>query len=374
MASCKVELSCALVGGLKSFRSLFLRRFFDLVRDYDIFDHSIAFYFVLLDQMCVVHMLFAKQYLPVLRVMLDDFIEIFMIFLLQVAKMVQILKRNLMDRLRQLLFFNEALHHSTHALSKRLQVVPSLQHAKHWLVELLQSSGHVVVWIRSDSEAADWIVPCRIEAAGNEQELRLEWLDDWMNDPVIEVDVLVIAGCLKGKLRSLLRMVVQRNVELCAFACTDAAVGVICALTSWIVCTVVVPVHRNKENVGIFSEDVMGAVSLMHIVIQDEYLLDRISLLQITSSDCDVIEDTKAIDCVLCSWVVSGWSNECKSIVPASTHHVVDSVEHSTCRQACDSLGLLVEICIQYGDVRTMRGLRPQGFHISDVLFGICQP
>lgn len=93
-----------------------------------------------------------------------------------------------------------------------MQVVPALQYAEHRLAELLQPPGHVVVGVGSDCEAADWVVPCRIEAAGDEEEVRVEGLDDGVDDPVVEVDVFVVAWGLEGKLRPLFRMVVQWDV------------------------------------------------------------------------------------------------------------------------------------------------------------------
>lgn len=121
----------------------------------------------------------------------------------------------------------------------------------------------------------------------------------------------------------------------------------------------IVPVHGNEEHVGIFSEDMMRSITLMHVVVKDEHLLDCVSFLQVPCSDRDVIEDTEAIDSVFSSGVMSWRSNGCKSIAPTSTHHVIDSLKNSSSRQSCDLLGLLVEIGIQYGDVSTMRSLRP---------------
>lgn len=212
VTSCEVELGRALAGGLKGIRRCNLRRVLDLGRNNDVFDHSITLGFVLLDEMGVADLFLAEQHFPVLRMMLNDFIQVLVVLLLQMAKLSQILKRRLMDRLRQLLLLDEALHHSGHTLGKRLQVVPALQYAEHWLAELLQPPGHVVVGVGSDCEAADRVVPCRIEAAGDEEEVRVEGLDDGVDDPVVEVDVFVVAWGLEGKLRPLFRMVVQWDV------------------------------------------------------------------------------------------------------------------------------------------------------------------
>lgn len=145
VASREVKLRCAFTRGLKSFRGGYLRRVFDFCGDDEVFDHSVTLDFVLFDLVSVVDLLLTEQYFPVLRMVLDDFIEVLVVFLLQMAELVQIFKRYLMDRLRQFLLLDKALDHCRDTLSKRLQVVPTLQYTEHWFVELLQSSGHVVV-------------------------------------------------------------------------------------------------------------------------------------------------------------------------------------------------------------------------------------
>ena len=55
-------------------------------------------------------------------------------------------------------------------------------------------------------------------------------------------------------------------------------------------------------------EDMVCAISLVHIVVQDGDTIDIVSTLQVSGSHCDVVKDAKAVDSPLLARMMARWS------------------------------------------------------------------
>jgi hypothetical protein len=76
----------------------------------------------------------------------------------------------------------------------------------------LKSSGHVIEGIWSSSKATHWIKPSRIEATRDQDDIGIEGLYYWMDDSVIDIDVLIIPWSLERVGSVLLTHTIQRDI------------------------------------------------------------------------------------------------------------------------------------------------------------------
>lgn len=97
----------------------------------------------------------------------------------------------------------------------------------------------------------------------------------------------------------------------------------------------------------------------MNIVIEDEYLLDTVTLLQVACSDGDIVEYAETIDGVPSSRMVSRGSDQCESIVPILVDDSINTLQHASCGHPGDSFRVLPEVRIKDGNISAMRMLWP---------------
>lgn len=240
VASSEVELS----GTLNILR--LLRNYFLLLFWLKGINHPEHFLFVLFDAGGQLGKLLIFEYFPMFGVVLDDLLQIFMVFLLQMTITQQIFIPQLNQRLRQLFLSDQRPDHSLNCQCGLSHIVSTFKHAEHRFVELHQSSSHVVVGIGRDRKSAHWVPPGRVEAAGDEDKLGIERLDYRMYDPIVKVNVLVVARCLEIVRQTLLADHVERDVQLGPLSLARANIRVICELPRGVVCSPVVPMHRDE--------------------------------------------------------------------------------------------------------------------------------
>ena len=169
-----------------------------------------------------------------------------MVFLLQIAITEQIFIPQLTQRLRQLFLSDQRPHHCLNCQCSLSHIVSTFKHAEHRSVEFHQSSRHVVVGVGRDRKPAHCVPPGRVETAGDQNELGIERLDDWMDDSIVKVDVLVVSRCLEVVGQALLADHVERNVQARPLCLARTNVRVICELARRVVSSPVVSVHREE--------------------------------------------------------------------------------------------------------------------------------
>lgn len=158
-------------------------------------------------------------------------------------------------------------------------MIAAFKHAKQRFSQLDQSLCHEKVCIGSDSESTEIVLARGVKPTRNKNELRVKFLEDGMDDAVVEVSILVVSGRLIVVALSLLIHSIERNVELCAFCLFKATISIISGGAAWVVSSAVIPVNRDEEDVFVSIEDVVGAVSFVHVVIEDGDALDVMLLL-----------------------------------------------------------------------------------------------
>ena len=205
-------------------------------------------------------------------------------------------------------------------------MIASFKHAKQRFSQLDQSLCHEKVSIGSDGESTEIVLARGVKSTGNKNELWVEFLEDGMDDAVIEIDILIIARRLIVVAFLLLINSIQRNVNLRAFSLFKAAIKIISGGSAWVVSSAIVPVNRDEEDIFVFIEDVVGAVSLVHVIIEDGDALDVMPLLEVACAECHIVEHAKTVDFVLGSRVVSRRTNHAESVCPFSVHHFIYSL------------------------------------------------
>lgn len=95
-----------------------------------------------------------------------------------------------------------------------------------------------------------------------------------------------------------------------------------------------VKVSRNKQNGIILKEDVLGAVAMVHIEIDDRHPLGLVHHLSMASSHGNVVENAEATHPVGLG-MVARRTNQGKTILGLRSHDLVYGRRASTSRHAC---------------------------------------
>ena len=89
---------------------------------------------------------------------------------------------------------HERLDDSFRATLKCCEIVPSLEDDCHLLTELPEAPCHVCIPGWRDTDLSKWITECRIEACGNNDQVRIEEFDDWEEDVFTCEDVVFVSN------------------------------------------------------------------------------------------------------------------------------------------------------------------------------------
>ncbi len=136
-------------------------------------------------------------------------------------------------------------------------------------------------------------------------------------------------------------------------------------------CASVVSVQWNKHDVLVSLHDMLRAVSVMDVPIDNCHSILFPFLQDVICANRDTVVDAEAIDGVFGTWVMSWWSDDCKSILPLSFHEFIDSFQQTArCDPGC-ILWLFIEISVKDSDVGTVAWLWPEILAEVDVLLGV---
>jgi hypothetical protein len=192
-----------------------------------------------------------------------------------------------------------------------------------------------------------------------------------VDDPVIEINVFIIAVSLEIVSFSLFADDVKRYVEFGAFSLSHSAVGEVSAWSAGIVGAPVISMHRDEEDVAVVVKDVVSAVALVNIVVNDGDASQIVFYLQITSSHCHIVEHTKPINAALLARVMAWRSHHAEAIGPLSAHDAVDSFQYSSSRYSGCHLRVRVAVRVGNRDTETVLALRPQLSQVINVFLGV---
>lgn len=88
----------------------------------------------------------------------------------------------------------------------------------------------------------------------------------------------------------------------------------------------------DEEDGWIVFEDVLCAVAMVDVPVKDEYSLDAIVALYVTSADCDVVEETESCADFRVTGMVSRWADHAERVVPVfRLHDSIDGLDNSAC-------------------------------------------
>jgi len=95
-----------------------------------------------------------------------------------------------------------------------------------------------------------------------------------------------------------------------------------------------VKMNRDEENRIIFEKDVLGAVTMVHIVVDDCYSFGLVGYLSMTGGRGDIVEDAETTHPIRLG-MVARRANQGKAVLSLAGHDPVYGRRAGTSRQAC---------------------------------------
>ena len=93
------------------------------------------------------------------------------------------------------------------------------------------------------------------------------------------------------------------------------------------------------ENAGIVFKQVLRAIAVVDIPVEDENLFQVMLFLQVAGGNCNVVKKTKPQGGIVLG-VVTGRANECEAVIGAASCDLISQVQHRACGQAGNIEGL----------------------------------
>lgn len=124
---------------------------------------------------------------------------------------------------------------------------------------------------------------------------------DWLDDAMEYINVVIIAWGLEVVGLECLIYKVQRNVEFRPFGLHFPIVLIAPLIPSRVESAPVVPVNRDKENFLVLLHNMLCAITMMDVPVQDGYSLFLPLFEDIISANRNIVVDAEAVDCALSS-------------------------------------------------------------------------
>ena len=93
------------------------------------------------------------------------------------------------------------------------------------------------------------------------------------------------------------------------------------------------------ENAGIVFKQVLRAIAVVDIPVEDENLFLAMLFLQVARGNCNVVKKTKPQGSIMLG-MVTGWANECKAVIGVAPRDLIGQIQHRACGQAGNIEGL----------------------------------
>ena len=169
------------------------------------------------------------------------------------------------------------------ALGQAESVIAAFQHrhnppAAQLPGEVHDHVGELPEMLRLEPHRRDGIVAVRIEPGGDEDELRAEFPHRPLHDFARHVEILLRRGAVRNR-------PVHDAAEAGAFAAFLARAGA---------GPVRPEMERREEDRAVAVEDVLRAVAVMRVPVEDRHAADAQALAEIFRGDRDVVEDAEA--------------------------------------------------------------------------------
>ena len=93
------------------------------------------------------------------------------------------------------------------------------------------------------------------------------------------------------------------------------------------------------ENAGILFEQMLGAIAVVYIPVNDENFFEIVLVLQVAGGNRDVVKKTKPQRGIVLG-MVTGWANECEAVIDAAMCDLIGQVQYRACGKARNLKGL----------------------------------
>ena len=153
---------------------------------------------------------------------------------------------------------------------------------------------------------------------------------------MIQIDILIISRRLKIIRMIILINKIQWNINFCAFCCGFSIIMKISIISGRIIGASVIPMNRHKQNLAIILHDMLSAISMVNIPINNGDPLFFPLINQIVGSNRNVVVNTKAIDGVFGTRMMPRRSDYSKSVLPLAFHQFVNPFQQTSCGDFCD--------------------------------------
>lgn len=143
-----------------------------------------------------------------------------------------------------------------------------------------------------------------------------------------DIDVLVVAWSQVVGLILLVRGV-PRNIDLLSLSWAIAYIGMGSRVPR-IERPTIVPMQRDKQQVWVLLEEVLGAIPMMYIPIKHSDAIDVVLGTEVLNTYGDVVVHAEPIDCVSGSTMMSGRANNSEGISPFSRLNVIETFDDAS--------------------------------------------
>ena len=98
-------------------------------------------------------------------------------------------------------------------------------------------------------------------------------------------------------------------------------------------------VRAHIENAGILFEQMLGAIAVVYIPVNDENFFEIVLVLQVAGGNRDVVKKTKPQRGIVLG-MVTGWANECEAVIGTAVCDFIGQVQDRACGKAGNIKGL----------------------------------
>jgi|JI10StandDraft_1071094.scaffolds.fasta_scaffold12236_1 hypothetical protein len=112
-------------------------------------------------------------------------------------------------------------------------------------------------------------------------------------------------------------------------------------------------------------------ITVMNIPIYNSYSIKLMMLKKISGTYCNIIINTKSIDCMPSPRMMSRRPHTCESVLPLSIHYSINAIKNSSYRKLSTHLTFFIKISIKYSYISTMRSFGPKSAHMFYISFRV---